>query len=103
MLEKEQRYAEALRSELAKCADPSNEQQISRDLSGAKRRISTIQEQLQAMTANNNCASSAQVADNGVLDSQVRKIILIFSSCWFLKAAFILFSNSRHLFWLTVR
>lgn len=93
MLEKEQRYADALRSELAKCTDPSNEQQISRDLSGAKRRISTIQEQLQAMTANNNCTSSAQVANNGILDAQVRKKCFIYYIYRSLKIAFISFPN----------
>lgn len=70
MLEKEQRYAEALRSELAKCADSSNEQQISRDLSGAKRRICTIQEQLEAMTSSNNYSTSNS-SNNGLIETQV--------------------------------
>jgi hypothetical protein len=71
MLEKEQRYAEALRSELAKCTDPSNEQQISRDLMGAERRIRTLQEQLNAITSNHNFNTLPSSANNGLIDVQV--------------------------------
>ena len=71
MLEKEQRYAEALRSELAKCTDPSNEQQISRDLMGAERRIRTLQEQLNAITSNHNFHTLPSNSNNGLIDVQV--------------------------------
>ena len=71
MLEKEQRYAEALRSELAKCTDPSNEQQILRDLTGADRRIRTLQEQLNAIMSNHNFNTLPSHANNGFIDLQV--------------------------------
>ena len=71
MLEKEQRYAEALRSELAKCTDASNEQQILRDLTGAERRIRTLQEQLNAITSNPNFNTLPSHANNGLIDVQV--------------------------------
>lgn len=84
MLEKEQRYVEALRSELAKCTDSSNEQQISRDLMGAERRVRTLQEQLQAITSNNNnCNTLPSSPNNGLLDVQVRDDCFRFDMCFF--------------------
>lgn len=79
---------EALRSELAKCTDSSNEQQISRDLMGAERRVRTLQEQLQAITANNNNCNtlpSSPNNNNGLLDVQVRwrrVFINCIDCCW---------------------
>ncbi|KAK6619066.1 hypothetical protein RUM44_003448 [Polyplax serrata] len=46
MLEKEQLYVDALRSELAKCIDSQSESKIQQELNGATRRVSTLQEQL---------------------------------------------------------
>jgi cell division septum initiation protein DivIVA len=46
MLEKEQRFVEALRSELAK----SNEQKLHQELAGAERRVRTLQDQLINLT-----------------------------------------------------
>jgi len=46
MLEKEQRFVEALRSELAK----SNEPKLLQELSGAERRVRTLQDQLVNLT-----------------------------------------------------
>ncbi|XP_023714771.1 rho guanine nucleotide exchange factor 12 isoform X5 [Cryptotermes secundus] len=48
MLEKEQRYVEALRSELAK----SNEPKLHQELTGAERRVRTLQDQLVSLTMN---------------------------------------------------
>lgn len=46
MLEKEQRFVEALRSELAK----SNEPKVHQELAGAERRVRTLQDQLVNLT-----------------------------------------------------
>jgi hypothetical protein len=46
MLEKEQRYVDALRSELAK----SNERKLHQELTGAERRVRTLQDQLVSLT-----------------------------------------------------
>jgi predicted nucleic acid-binding Zn-ribbon protein len=46
MLEKEQRYVDALRSELAK----SNEPKLLQELKGAERRVGTLQDQLVNLT-----------------------------------------------------
>jgi hypothetical protein len=46
MLEKEQRFVEALRSELAK----SNEPKLLQELAGAERRVRTLQDQLVNLT-----------------------------------------------------
>jgi hypothetical protein len=46
MLEKEQRYVEALRSELAK----SDEPKVLQELAGAERRVRTLQDQLVNLT-----------------------------------------------------
>jgi hypothetical protein len=46
MLEKEQRYVDALRSELAK----SNEPKLHQELMGAERRVRTLQDQLVNLT-----------------------------------------------------
>lgn len=48
MLEKEQRFVEALRSELAK----NNEPKLQQQLAGAERRVQTVQQQLLNLTAN---------------------------------------------------
>lgn len=48
MLEKEQRYVDALRSELAKNNNPKAQQ----ELVGAERRVRTLQEQLRNLIAN---------------------------------------------------
>jgi hypothetical protein len=48
MLEKEQRYVDALRSELAK----SNEPKLHQELTGAERRVRTLQDQLVSLTMN---------------------------------------------------
>lgn len=51
MIEKEQRYVEALRSELARCTDPANEEKFVLELTNAERRVRTLQEQLFSQTA----------------------------------------------------
>lgn len=51
MLEKEQRYVEALRSELARCTDPGSEARFMQELTGAERRVQTLQEKLFSQTA----------------------------------------------------
>ncbi|KAK3923698.1 Rho guanine nucleotide exchange factor 12, partial [Frankliniella fusca] len=51
MLEKEQRYVEALRSELARCTDPASESKFVQELTGAERRVRTLQEKLFSQTA----------------------------------------------------
>ncbi|KAE8746758.1 hypothetical protein FOCC_FOCC006506 [Frankliniella occidentalis] len=50
MLEKEQRYVEALRSELARCTDPASEAKFVQELTGAERRVRTLQEKLFSQT-----------------------------------------------------
>ncbi len=77
MLEKEQRYADSLRSELAKCTDPSNEQRISRDLSGAKHRICTIQEQLEAMTSSGSLSTLNTHTNNDSMEVPVSRIFVV--------------------------
>ncbi|XP_063236975.1 rho guanine nucleotide exchange factor 11-like isoform X2 [Bacillus rossius redtenbacheri] len=47
MLEKERRYVDALRSELARCNQP----RLQQELAGAERRVNTLQEQLGSLTA----------------------------------------------------
>ncbi|XP_065207030.1 rho guanine nucleotide exchange factor 12 isoform X3 [Planococcus citri] len=71
MVEKEQRYIEALRSELVKCTDPQSEKQISRDLIGAERRLKTLQDQLQGNTSNSNCSTLPSSPNNGLIDVQL--------------------------------
>lgn len=51
MLEKEQRYVDALRSELARCTDPAGEAKIVQELTGAERRVRTLQEKLLSQPA----------------------------------------------------
>lgn len=51
MLEKEQLYLDALRCQLAKNLDKQNEMKIQQEISGAARRITTLQEQLKNLTA----------------------------------------------------
>lgn len=52
MLEKDQRYVDALRSELAKFIDQGEqEQKIARELEAAERRVNTLQGTLATLTA----------------------------------------------------
>uniref|UniRef100_A0A8D9EQ02 Rho guanine nucleotide exchange factor 12 n=1 Tax=Cacopsylla melanoneura TaxID=428564 RepID=A0A8D9EQ02_9HEMI len=53
MLEKELRYVEALRSEIAKGPEPEKHQ----ELCNAERRVRTLQEQLVSLTSQETCAS----------------------------------------------
>ncbi|XP_075211643.1 rho guanine nucleotide exchange factor 2 isoform X3 [Lycorma delicatula] len=51
MLEHEQNYMEALRSNLARCTDSSQEVNLMQQLSGAERRVQTLQQQIVALTS----------------------------------------------------
>ncbi|KAI5704922.1 hypothetical protein M8J75_010069 [Diaphorina citri] len=56
MLEKELRYVEALRSEIAKSSEPK----IHQELCNAERRVRTLQEQIVSLTSQDTCVASPQ-------------------------------------------
>ena len=70
MLEKEQRYVDALRSELARCTDPASETKIVQELTGAERRVRTLQEKLLSQNAKTHSHSHSHNNDGEVSTSQ---------------------------------